>query len=170
MPPGRARQHRAKGPLGFPTNAGKRRAEDRAEGEVGRGERALCEGPRVWKERRKGYERDERTAAIGKSRKSETNGRVCRGRREGRGRGEREIKKWKRIKRKKNGDAERKRDEGGGKRKGRTLDGDDRDGYIYDSSLLLSRPGPKARGAGEGKEGLYKGRNRASPRKPRSSH
>lgn len=28
MPPGRARQRRAKGPLGFPTNAGKRRAED----------------------------------------------------------------------------------------------------------------------------------------------
>lgn len=88
----------------------------------------------------------------------------------GEGEGREKNKKWKRIKRKKNGDAERKRDEGGGKRKGRTLDGDDRDGYIYDSSLLLSRPGPKARGAGEGKEGLYKGRNRASPRKPRSSH
>lgn len=78
---------------------------------MGRGERALCEGPRVWKERRKGYERDERTAAIGKSRKSETNGRVCRGRREGRGRGERKIKNGKELKEKKNGDAERKRDE-----------------------------------------------------------
>lgn len=88
----------------------------------------------------------------------------------GEGERERKIKNGKELKEKKNGDAERKRDEGGGKRKGRTLDGDDRDGYIYDSSLLLSRPGPKARGAGEGKEGLYKGRNRASPRKPRSSH
>lgn len=84
MPPGRARQHRAKGPLGFPTNAGKRRAEDRAEREVGRGERALRGTPGMegeTKRIRKG--REERTAAIGKSRKSETNGRVCR---EGRGR------------------------------------------------------------------------------------
>lgn len=61
--------------------------------------------------------REEGTAAIGKSRKSETNGRVCR---EGEGEGRREkrrIKNEKESKEKKNGDAERKRDEGGGKKR-----------------------------------------------------
>lgn len=119
MPPGRARQHRAKGPLGFPTNAGKRRAEDRAEREVGRGERALRGTPGMegeTKRIRKG--REERTAAIGKSRKSETNGRVCReGRGRGGGREKRETKNKKELKEKKWRRGARKRDEGGGKRR-----------------------------------------------------
>lgn len=119
MPPGRARQHRAKGPLGFPTNAGKRRAEDRAEREVGRGERALRGTPGMegeTKRIRKG--REERTAAIGKSRKSETNGRVCREERgRGGGREKRETKNKKELKEKKWRRGARKRDEEGGKRR-----------------------------------------------------
>lgn len=146
MPPGRARQHRAKGPLGFPTNAGKRRAEDRAEREVGRGECALRGTPGMegeTKRIRKG--REERTAAIGKSRKSETNGRVCREERgRGGGREKRETKNKKELK-------EKKWRRGARERRGRREKKEE--GWmemietgIYDSSLFLSRPSPKARG------------------------
>lgn len=82
--------------------------------------------------------REEGTAAIGKSRKSETNGRVCR---EGEGEGRREkrrIKKGKRIERKK------KWRRGAKERRGRREEKKEErwmemiETGIYDSSLFLS--------------------------------
>lgn len=90
--------------------------------------------------------REEGTAAIGKSRKSETNGRVCR---EGEGEGRREkrrIKNEKESKEKKMATRSERETREEGRKEGRTLDGDDRDGYIRFFPLPLSRSGPKAWG------------------------
>lgn len=89
--------------------------------------------------------REERTAAIGKSRKSETNGRVCREERgRGGGREKRETKNKKELK-------EKKWRRGAKERRGRREKKEE--GWmemietgIYDSSLFLSRPSLKARG------------------------